>query len=303
MDVGGVGGDPAGARQVELSPAMLVLGDVISVHANAEELAGGHTHGAAETHERGVDVGALAGPGGQQRTDVTLAAALDALVTHHVLDDPLVDGLGLVEVGGLVAHDLVGGIDDLLVDGHHGGTLEVGPHVLGNVALLVQGGAHSLVARGMEGERAGARGGVRIGAPLHEEHLVAFGVGVDLCRGSAGRVVAHVRDLLVLGVLGDRKPQAHNLARRFGGKVDGGGDGPLGGISRRLALARDPRVVRARGARGVRAPVAAGGRGRDDDGRGTHEAEQPQRVPSGDVPHVSLLTLVCTTPTACGGAH
>ena len=225
QDVGGVGGDPARAIEVELGPAVLVARDVVGVHAHAEHLARGDVDRTAQADEHGVDVGALSRLRGEQRAHVALATALDALVAGHVLDDPIVDGARLVKIARLALDDLVRRVFDLVVDGHEPRALQVLGDVGGQLAVFLHElGARDELAVCLEAQGRLALLGLDILVPLEVERLVAGGVLGDFGRLGTGCIVGDVRHLLILVVLRNRDPHAHGLARPVAAHVDVGRD-------------------------------------------------------------------------------
>ena len=191
---------------------MLILGDVVSVHTDAEHLTGRNTGGAAERHEDGVDIGARAGFGVDQRADIAGAAAFDIIVAVHVGDDPVIDRSCLTEDGGLILRDIVSQGLDFPVDHDHAGRFQILCEILGDVTLFDKVGTADGVAGSVEGNGSHAGFGFGIGIPLDIEHAVALVIGVELCLRGSGSVKNHVVNGLVFVGLGDGDPDANDFA-------------------------------------------------------------------------------------------
>src|SRR5262249_16930627 len=130
--VGGVHGHPAVIREEHLGATVLRLRDGGAARSerlvaegrwgypDAVDVAGGHAHRSHETDEEAVEVGTLSAevPGLEHGLDVADAAAAHLGLAVRIVENPVVHGPHLVEIGRLATSDLDGSVSDDAIGRH-----------------------------------------------------------------------------------------------------------------------------------------------------------------------------------------
>src|ERR1051325_7491415 len=122
-NVGGIGGNPAEAPEIDFGSAVLRFCDDFGgsakafvtklrfCNANAVNIAGRNAGCAAEADKKGVQIGTFATELSrfEHEADVSETAAAGLWISESVVHDPLIDGAGLFHVGVCASSDFAGG--------------------------------------------------------------------------------------------------------------------------------------------------------------------------------------------------
>lgn len=143
----GIHGDPAPAGQIELGPAVLLLGNRSPSFSLGMRMPQISRAGPQQGYEHGMEIGALTHARGKQAFDIAKSAGLGIRVPLHIVDDPFIDRPCSCERRFFDVRDLAGLLPDLLLGLTEPGQVEILPQFGAGTAVAPSGRSEFATSR------------------------------------------------------------------------------------------------------------------------------------------------------------